>query len=348
MDTKQEGQKEFLQEKELSGPRKLCNDDGTLNKNNIGWSRDTIFDCNLKGRPLRKKKWNYWCVINEECLFSVTISNIDYAGVVFAYFLDFKTKKYIEKTIMTPFGKGCSMPSKVHETVSFKDKDMIMNFIAEGNDTHIITKTNNFNGEKLDADFTVLFDEGQETLNVVIPWNEKVFQFTSKQEALPVLGSLRVGDKTYNFEKNTSFACLDYGRGIWPYKVSWNWANASGIVNDHLIGFNLGARWTDGTGMTENSIIVDGKLIKLSEDVIYNYDPNDYMKPWTIKTAISDRVNIKFDPIYERIAKTDFVILKSKIHQMVGSFSGEIKGHDGEVIQFQGLRGCAEDHYGQW
>lgn len=345
---KHEAVKEFLQEKELMGYRKLCNEDGTLNKGSIGWSRDTIFDCNLKGRHLRKKKWNYWCVMNEECLFSVTISNIDYAGVVFAYFLDYKSKKYIEKTIMTPFGKGCKMPSKVHETVSFNNKDMLMNLLAEGNNTHIITKTDNFNGEKMSADFTVLFDEKQETLNVVIPWNEKVFQFTSKQEALPVAGNLTVGDKTYNFDKNSAFACLDYGRGIWPYKVSWNWANASGMADGHLVGLNLGAKWTDGTGMTENALVVDGKLIKLSEDVIYEYDPKDYMKPWTIKTAISDRVNLKFIPIYERKAKTNAIILKSDIHQMVGSFFGEIKGHNNEIIKIQDLRGCAEEHFGQW
>ena len=339
---------ELLNEKEIMGKINLCHEDGRLNCESVGWSRDTVYNCNLKGSNLRKKKWNYWCAISPECLISYTISNIDYAGVVFAYFLDFKTKKYIEKTVMTPFGKGCTMPSKVHETVAFKNEKMDMEFIAEGNDTHIISSSKDFNGENMSADFVVKFPEGHETLNVVIPWNERVFQFTSKQEGLPVEGKLTVGDTTYKFEKNNTFACLDYGRGIWPYKVFWNWANAAGIVDGHTIGFNLGAKWTDGTGMTENATIVDGRLLKLSENVIYEYDKNNLMKPWTIKTEITDRVNLRFDPIYERIAKTNFLIVKSEIHQMVGYFSGEIQGEGGEKIKFSKILGCAEDHFGKW
>lgn len=339
---------ELLKEKEILDQVNLCDSTGKLNKDCVGWSRNTIYNCNLKGRWLRKKKWNYWCIISPDCLFSVTISNIDYAGMVFAYFLDLKTKKYIEKTIMTPFGKGCNMPPTVHETVYFVNKKMTINLEAERNDTHIILSSPDFKGEKMAADFTVKFPEGYETLNVVIPWNEKVFQFTSKQEGLPVEGYLTVGDKTYNFNKENTFACLDYGRGIWPYKVMWNWANAAGIVGEHTIGFNLGAKWTDGTGMTENALLVDGKLIKLSENVIYEYDKNNIMTPWSIKTEITDRVNLTFRPIYERIAKTNFCIIKSEIHQMVGYFSGEIEMRTGEKIKFEKIAGCAEDHFGQW
>lgn len=339
---------ELLKEKEIVQQINLCDDKGRLNKESVGWSRNTLYDCNLKGRWLRKKKWNYWCIISPECLFSVTISNADYAGMVFTYFLDLKTKKYIEKTIMTPFGKGCIMPSKVHETVSFANKKMNVQLKAEGNDTHIISSSPDFNGEKMAADFIVKFPKNHETLNVVIPWNQKVFQFTSKEEGLPVEGFITVGNATYNFSKDNTFACLDYGRGIWPYKVAWNWANASGIVDGHTIGFNLGAKWTDGTGMTENALLIDGKLIKLSENVIYEYDKKNIMKPWTIKTEITDRVNLKFDPIYERIAKTNLFIIKSEIHQMIGYFSGEIAAGAEGKIKFEKIPGCAEDHFGQW
>lgn len=85
---------ELLKEKEIAQQINLCDDKGRLNKESVGWSRNTLYDCNLKGRWLRKKKWNYWCIISPECLFSVTISNADYAGMVFAYFLDLKTKVY--------------------------------------------------------------------------------------------------------------------------------------------------------------------------------------------------------------------------------------------------------------
>lgn len=340
--------KELLKENEIFKPVDLCDSNGKLLRESAGWSRNPLYNCNLKGKWLRKKKWNYWCIISRDCLFSITISNIDYAGLVFAYFLDFKTMKFIEKTVMVPFGRGCSMPSSVNETVTFKHPQMEAEFISEGYDTHIKTYSDDFNGELLKADFRVIFPEGHETLNVVVPWSDKMFQFTSKQECLPVEGTLAIGNSQYSFTPQDTFACLDYGRGIWPYKVSWNWANASGIANGHVIGFNLGAKWTDGTGITENGIIVDGKVIKLNENVLFEYSKENFMKPWKIKTTVTDRVDLQFIPIYERIANSNFIIFKSEIHQMVGYFSGRIAIDTDEYIEIEGICGCAEDHFGQW
>lgn len=339
----------FYNENEILQNVNLCNNDGTLNVSSIGWSRNPVFNCNLSGKWLRKKKWNYWCITSDECLFSATISNIDYAGMVFVYFLDFKTKKFIEKTIMTPFGKGCPMPRNVHETVNFKNKEIELMFTSENNDSTFITVTcNNFATLPMEASLRITYPKGYETLNVVVPWNNKTFQYTSKHEGMPVEGQIKVGEKVYTLNKETSFGCLDFGRGIWPFKVKWNWANASGIVNGKRVGLNLGAKWTDGTGYTENGFVIDGKLTKLSEDVIFQYDNKDFKKPWLIKTSITDRVSLTFVPFYERIAKSNAVIIKSEVHQMIGFFSGTILSLEGERIEISNMLGCSEDHLGQW
>lgn len=341
--------KNLYNEKELSNTVKLCNNDGTLNSSSVGWAKNPIFQCNLSNRWLRKKKWNYWCITSDEFLFSVTISNIDYAGMVFAYFLDFKTNKFIEKTVMMPFGKGCSMPQTVHETVNFKNKEIDIMFKAEeDNSTFITAKCNDFAALPMEASFRVIYPKGYETLNVVVPWNNKTFQFTSKHEGMPVEGFIKIGEKVYTLSKENSFGCLDFGRGIWPYKVKWNWANASGIVNGKRIGLNLGAKWTDGTGYTENGIVINGKLTKLSEDIIFEYDNKDFKKPWIIKTELTNRVNLTFVPFYERIAKSNLAIIKSEVHQMIGYFSGTIETSEGEKIEIYNMLGCSEDHLGQW
>jgi len=335
-------------EKEILAPTNLCNSKGELNPDSIGWSRNTLFNCNLSGRWLRKKKWNYWCITSSECLFSATISNLDYAGMVFVYFLDFKTMKFIEKTITVPFGKGCSMPDNVNETVVFKNSDMEISMLHEQGDTHIIANCRDFDGYIMEADIKVNRPEGHETLNVVIPWNKKTFQFTSKQEGLPTSGSLRVGDFRYDFKSNDTFSCLDFGRGIWPHKISWNWATASGMVNDKRFGLNIGAKWTDNTGMNENAIVVDGKLTKISDDVVFEYDIKNIMKPWKLKSKATDCIDLEFSPIYERIAKTNMVLVKSELHQMVGYFTGHVITAEGEKIEINHLLGCAEDHFTQW
>lgn len=86
--------------------------------------------------------------------------------------------------------------------------------------------------------------------------------------------------------------------------------------NGKPIGFNLGAVWTDGTGMTENGFVINGRLTKLSENVLYEYNKKDLMKPWAISTEHTGRVNLVFTPVYHRVAKTDLVVLKSIVLSM--------------------------------
>ncbi len=334
-------------EREIIEKTDLCKNNGELNKECVGWARSPVINCNLKGSWLRKKKWNYWCIMSEDCLFSATISNIDYVGMVFVYFLDYKTKKFIEKTIMTPFGSGCSMPDGVHDTVCFKNTQIEIALLHTGAETHLIVRSDDFGGEKLHADILVHYDEGYETLNVVIPWNKRTFQFTSKHEGMLASGTIEVGARTYNLATET-YGCLDFGRGIWPYKVRWNWANISGQSNGRRIGVNLGGQWTDNTGMNENAVVVDGKLSKISVDMIFEYDKNNLMMPWKIKDAERNWVDLVMTPFYERVAKSNLGIIVSEVHQMIGRFSGRIKTADGSFIEIDNLLGTIEDHFGKW
>ena len=104
----------------------------------------------------------------------------------------------------------------------------------------------------------------------------------------------------------------------------------------------------EGVYCTENCILVDGKISKLSEDIIYEYDPKEIMKPWTLRTAITNRVNLKFVPFYERIAKSNLIVIKSEVHQLIGHFSGVIETDGGQIITIEAMLGCAEDHSAKW
>ena len=37
----------------------------------------------------------------------------------------------------------------------------------------------------------------------------------------------------------------------------------------------VGARWTDGTGSTENALVVDSRVHKVSEELAWEYDMSD-------------------------------------------------------------------------
>ncbi len=160
---------------------------------------------------------------------------------------------------------------------------------------------------------------------------------------------MKWGDQVIHFNPKDTFACLDFGRGIWPFESFWNWASFSTRLSDsRLVGVNLGAGWTDGTGMTENGLCVDGKLIKLSEDVAFKYNSENFMAPWHLYTTITDRVNLTFEPFFERQAKTNALIIFSEVHQMFGHFSGTLKTNEGETIQIDNVIGWAEDHHAKW
>lgn len=336
-------------EPELFEPVELCDQRGNLNPDAIGWSRQPLHLCNLQGHWPRKKRWNYWAVVNSTHLFSVTMSNIDYLGLPFVYLLDFESKTFVEKTLLKPFGTGCHLPPEVSGDVFFKDSAMSIAMVNANGGTQLTVGCPDFNGKPLQAEFFVQNPTAHESLNVIIPWSDRRFQFTSKQNTLPTEGMLTWGEQKIQFSLEDTFACLDLGRGIWPFSSFWNWSSFSTrLPNGKRVGINLGAGWTDGTGMNENALCVDGKLTKISEDIDFIYDKDNFMAPWRLLTTATDRVELEFEPFYERVAKTDALVLGSQVHQMIGTFKGKLIPDNGEELEIENAIGWAEDHQARW
>lgn len=334
-------------ERELTKPVNLCDANGRLHPNAVGWSRKPLHSCNLSGRWPRKKRWNYWAVTSETHLFSVTVSNLDYAGLVFVYVADFANDRLNEMTQIVPFGKGCDLPDTVNADVVFKRAGLHVEMLQTDNGVDLAVAVTDFDGLPLDANFAITTPPHHDTLNVVIPWDEKTFQFTSKQNTLPTVGTVTFGNETIQFSGEQSFACLDYGRGIWPRHGAWNWGSASGRQNGRSLGLNLGGQWTDGTGLTENGVCVDGTLTKLSEDLHWHYDKGNFMQPWHI-SAPSGSIDLTFTPFMERVAASNLWLIQSEVHQMFGRYDGTIKTDEGETITIKNLIGWAEDHVAKW
>ncbi len=340
---------EMIHEPELTEEVNLCNAQGNLNPAAVGWSRQPLHIGNLKGHWLRKKRWNYWCITSNTHLFSVTLSNVDYMGLPFIYILDFESGEFAEKTILTPFGKGCELGTQVKDDAHYSGKEMKIAMRNMGERIHLEASCDDLGGKPLKSDLWITQPNQHESLNVVIPWSHKRFQFTSKQNTLPAEGTITWADQQICFSPPDAFACLDLGRGMWPFSCFWNWSSFSTrLKNGRTVGINMGAGWTDGTGMNENGLCIDGHLTKLSEDILFDYSTSGFMAPWHMKTSVTDRVDLTFTPFFERLAKTDALIIRSEVHQMIGKFSGAVKGDDGEVIHIDQAIGWAEDHHAKW
>jgi hypothetical protein len=301
----------------------------------------------LNGRWPRKKRWNYWAITTDTHLFSVTITNLDYAGLVFVYYADFAACQLTEVTKIIPLGRGCHLPDSVAADVQFASVDVKAVMQQTSSGVRLALDIANFEGRPLTAWFTITTPPRHETLNVVVPWNERTFQFTSKQNTLPAAGVVTIGEQETRFTGPQSFACLDFGRGIWPRDCRWNWGSASGVQNGRVMGLNLGGQWTDGTGSTENGVCVDGRLSKISADLRWQYDKTNFMHPWRI-TAPANAVDLTFTPFMERVAASNLWLIRSEVHQMFGRYNGHITTAGGETIPVHNLIGWAEDHIARW
>lgn len=274
---------------------------------------------------------------------------MDYAARISAYLLDLETSNLIEKSTLIPFGKGLSMPDNAQDPIEINNKGVRVSFNENENGTTIHVHWPKFHNDKpLQAQLTVERTSHQESLNTVIPWNNKRYQFTSKQIALPVHGEVIYSEGTYQFLQPNAFATLNVQRGKWPYKSHWNSGSASGFADGYKIGLNFTGQMNTEIEYSENGIIIDYQLHKIREKIDWIYDKNDYMKPWVIHTPHDQQVKLMFEPIFKHVSIMNLGLIHSKIHQMIGYYNGTIETNDGETIQVEQLLGWVEDCEAKW
>ncbi|MCF2527339.1 DUF2804 domain-containing protein [Yinghuangia soli] len=345
-------------EREITGPVDLCLPDGRLDPGAVGWSRQPWLRANLRGWG-RTKRWEYWCVTTPTHLIALTVSDLDLFSLDAVYFLDFGADApyEMERTAILaprrarlpqhiagmPTPTGGPGPSVVVGPERPVRNQVRIGIHAEaGGTTRLRARCMTPDRRPLEVDLVVAAPAGHETMNVVVPWDDRRFQFTSKQTALPASGTVRVGDETYAFGAD-SWAVLDHGRGRWPRRITWNWGAASGVCGDHVVGLQFGGKWTEGTGATENALCVDGRLSKIGSELVWDYDLADLRRPWTIRTPDSDQVDVTFTPFHNRHAETDARVIANRTDQSFGHYSGRIRTDDGQVVQVDGLLGWAEE-----
>ena len=142
------------------------------------------------------------------------------------------------------------------------------------------------------------------------------------------------GGQDLAFEPGTSWATLDHGRGRWPYRITWNWGAGSGLLPDgRTVGIQVGGRWTDGTGCTENALCLDGRISKLGTDLWWEYDTGDWARPWWVRDVVDRRLDLTLTPEHVRADRTELGLVGSTTHQCFGTWSGWLVADDGERVR---------------
>lgn len=324
--------------KELKKKNSICSKDGKVNQECIGWGKKVFSNCNIDRGYFRKKIWNHCMWMNKDFVCALAIVKLDYAGLIFIDFYDLKENKTIHKSITIPLCNGIILHNSIGSYAHFQNKEMYLNIIRINDKLHAMIKW----GE-IDIDANIFLEK--ESLNVLVPWSEKKFHYTSKQFPLKCSGYINVGDKDYEkFELNDSISFIDYGRGIWEREKYWYWLTCGFENEDNKVGLNLGAKWTDNTGVNENGIKIDETLYKLYCDVDFKkIDENN----WSIKSINCEDIDLIFNIFTVNDKINNKLIIKSSLKQHIGYLSGTIKV-DYKEIEFKEVLCWLEDHYAKW
>ncbi len=299
----------WYEERELTAPVDLCDARGRLNPAARGWSRVPLTRANLSGHWPRKKKWNFWNWISPEFVFSVTVADIDFASFCGVNFTDFGTRETFAGMALGRHGHT-QMPEEVE-------------------------------------DFVIHKPAGHETLNIVVPWSDKRFQMNSKHNTLPCEGSVTIRGRNYLLDPATCHGVQDFGRGMWPYRSCWNWGVLTGHAGADVVGVNMGAKWTTGTGANENGICLNGRLYKVMEDLDWEYDAGDFMKPWRVTAPHSKMIDLTLAPIMANATDLNLGVMRTGGTCSFGLWSGTVRC-GGREIEIKNIIGWAEEFQHRW
>ncbi len=145
-----------------------------------------------------------------------------------------------------------------------------------------------------------------------------------------------------------AWGILDVGRGRWPYRTRWNWGGGAGRSADgRTVGLQLGAKWTAGTGFTENGVIIDGRLSKIGEELRWDYSWLDPLGPWRVRSA-DGALDLTLIPAHDRHERINAGIVRTEVHQVFGRWAGTVPDGDGGQLTVDRIQGFAEESRSRW
>ena len=338
-------------EREITEPVDLCTPDGArLSPAARGWSRVPLHTGNLRGGWGRTKRWDYWAVLSERFVVSVTYADVDYLGIADVWWCDLRTGRTGGHAANVPGARGVSLPDRPGSApLRYRSSKLELDLVDDEGGTTIRATWTERDGRAGAVDLRVELPAGHESLNVVIPWSDTTFQYTSKHQARPATGTLTLDGEVHELGGGEgAWGVLDVGRGRWPYSTRWNWGGGAGRSTEGaVVGLQFGAKWTEGTGHTENGVIVDGRLSKIGEELEWTYDWDAPMRPWRVRHP-NGSLDLELATRYDRHSKVQALVLATEVHQVFGRWSGHVTSDDGSVHHVDGILGFAEESRSRW
>ncbi len=183
-------------------------------------------------------------------------------------------------------------------------------------------------------------------LVVVLPVGANRGMYSHKV-ALPLAGSLTVGEATVTLDPGECAAILDIHKAHYPHRTFWKWATFVGRSED---GRSLALNLTQNVNrhdarFNENAVWVDGRIHHLGP-ASFEFERGEATKPWRIRTSCGG-ADLTFTPEGERHEDTRLGLVQSVFRQPYGCFTGTVQVGGTRYTLCEAF-GVCEDHEARW
>ena len=329
---------------EITEATALLNEDGTVAAH--GWARGPLMEYDRSlvqpGRQDQLREWEYYAVFAPDFAIGLTLADLGLLSFSILTLEDYETGE-IHDAIMFEDTDALDFPFTPFENTLFESSTGSVEYRFEG-DHRTITVLAGAPGsaDRMEARVRLADSEAVQSIAVSHLFDEPgEFFYENKRLSMPATGTVLVGATTYDFGEGESFGVLDWGRGVWPDDVKWEWGHFTGMTDGHLVGINMGTVNGDDTPGSADSVTVDGVLHKLPEST-WNYDLDDLMAPWRF-TSEDGRIDLTLNPDFDDSTVLalgpPLTLTRWKVH---GVIEGTVGLDDGSTLQVRGVRGAAE------
>ena len=160
---------------------------------------------------------------------------------------------------------------------------------------------------------------------------------TQKEVTTHATGTVSLGSRRHTF--SDAVGLLDRTHGLLARKTAWKWAIGVGTGDGSPVGFNLVSGFNDDL---ENAVWLDGERHVVGR-VTHNSDPADDAD-WRVTAVDGDvPVALRLEAEATRREETDVGLFASSYRQPLGTWTGRVGDRTVE-----GVFGVAEAHRARW
>lgn len=339
---------------EITARQDLLDENGNLA--NPGWCRHNLFNYNIdKHAPsiMRLKEWDFYQVCNGEIMVQINLFNISFATCATFGFVDLKTGRKFDTMSIELYTPAKNRLNKNGDCENYfaysKGGTKIILDVTEKR--HHLVFEGRCKGKALRSEFFCHRLPQHESITIATPFNEQGhFFYTNKINCLATEGSVLLGNEKFEFFRDNTYTVLDWGRGIWPHKNMWYWANGSTMLDGKLFGFELTWGFGNTERATETALFYDGVCHKIGS-VSLEKDPeidDKWLDEWHF---ISDdgRLDLRMTPFYDNYSNMmPFNLVGMNTHQVHGLWNGTVVLDDGTKLEIRDMYAFCEKVYNKW